>query len=187
MSHVEREIAAPMASPQRLADVVRALPSEFVDAPRELPVSMLLRLGEMARDGQVFLHSRLFAQWMHHAYPQECPFPHSVRGLSTLTPEEWSAQTGLEDLLDRTQVARLLATDFKHEGRGSEVVPWSSTEELVGFHWDGKQEGHGMWRKGMALLAVVSLAVPMMRAWSAALGTASTVPARPKMLEKQMV
>merc|ERR1719210_1035258 len=85
MSHVEREIAAPIASPQRLAEVVAALPSDFVDAPRELPASMLSRLreiGDLHRNGKVPLHSRLFAQWMHHAYPQECPFPHSVRGQS---------------------------------------------------------------------------------------------------------
>merc|ERR1719277_97016 len=133
---------------------------------------------------------------MHHAFPQECPFPHSVRGQSTLTPDEWSAQTGLEDLLDDAEVAQLIATESHQEvrgkrGRGSDLVPWSSTEELVGFHWDGKQEGkqegHSIWRKGMALLAVVSLAVPMMRALSAALGTASIAPGRPKSLEKQMV
>merc|ERR1719188_246763 len=109
MSHVEREIAAPIASLQRLVEVVSALPSDFVDAPRELPVSMLSRLSEMAElhgDGKVPLHSRLFAQWMHHAYPQECPFPHSVRGQSALTPEDWSTQTGLEDALDQAELTR---------------------------------------------------------------------------------
>merc|ERR1719192_2432638 len=107
MSHVEREIGAPIASPQRLAEVVAALPSDFVDAPRELPASMLSRLreiGDVHRTGKVPLHSRLFAQWMHHAYPQECPFPHSVRGQSTLTPEDWSAQTGLEHSLAREEL-----------------------------------------------------------------------------------
>jgi len=195
MSHVEREIAAPIASPQRLAEVVSALPSDFVDAPRELPVSMLSRLSEMAEfhgDGKVPLHGRLFAQWMHHAYPQECPFPHSVRGQSTLTPEEWSAQTGLEDSFDDAELARHAETDFHYEDRGSDVVPWSSTEELVGFHWEGlepKQGGHSIWRKWMALLAVACLIVPMMRTWSATLDTASVSlgAAGPKMLEKQMV
>merc|ERR550532_2613463 len=131
MSHVEREIAGPIASPQRLAEVVSALPSDFVDAPRELPVSLLLRLSEMAElhgDGKVPLHSRLFAQWMHHAYPQECPFPHSVLGQSTLTPEDWSAQTGLEHSLDRADLRRHAETDLHHEDRGSEVVPWSQKE-----------------------------------------------------------
>merc|ERR1719150_854158 len=128
MSHVEREIAAPTASPQRLAEVVAALPSDFVDAPRELPASMLSRLrkiGDLHRNGEVPLHSRLFAQWMHHAYPQECPFPHSVRGQSTLTPEDWSAQTGLEHSLDRTELALFAETELHHENRGSDVLPWS--------------------------------------------------------------
>jgi len=194
ISHVEREIAAPMASPQRLAEVVSALPSDFVDAPRELPVFMLSRLSEMAEfhgDGKVPLHSRLFLQWMHHAYPQECPFPHSVHGQGTLSPEEWSAQTGLEDSLDDADLAWHAETNLHYEERASEVVPWSSSEELVGFHWEGlqpKQGGHSMRRKWMAFSVVTSLAVAMMRAWRAldtagvALGTGG-----PKMSEKQMV
>merc|ERR1719220_267364 len=168
MSHVEREIAAPIASPQRLAEVVAALPSDFVDAPRELPASMLSRLHEIGdlHNGEVPLHSRLFAQWMHHAYPQECPFPHSVLGQSTLTPEDWSAQTGLEHSLDRAELAQH-AERASDEGRASEIVPWSDQEGLVSAHWQGlraKQplaqplaEVHSPWRKWMALLVVASL------------------------------
>merc|ERR1719189_3474211 len=102
-------------------------------------------------NGKVPLHSRLFAQWMHHAYPQECPFPHSVRGQSTLTPEDWSAQTGLEHSLAREKLAkhteraeRVARMQFEaerasDEGRASEIVPWSDQEELVSFHWEGRQ------------------------------------------------
>ena len=100
---------------------------------------MLSRLSEMAEfhgDGKVPLHSRLFLQWMHHAYPQECPFPHSVHGQSTLSPEEWSAQTGLEDSLDDADLAWHAEANLQYEERASEVVPWSSSEELVGFHWE---------------------------------------------------
>merc|ERR1719277_2415033 len=129
---------------------------------------------------------------MHHAYPQECPFPRSVRGQSTLTPEDWSMQTNLKYLLNNTELRLHAETDLDHEDRGIEVVPWSSTEELVSFHWEGlepKQAGHSIWRKWMALLAVACLIVPMMRAWSAALDTASAAlgTTGPKMLEKQMV
>merc|ERR1740123_2782291 len=206
MSHVEREIAAPIASLQRLVEVVSALPSDFVDAPRELPASLLSRLREMAEfhgDGKVPLHGRLFAQWMHHAYPQECPFPHNERGHSPLTPEEWSAQTGLDSLNDPEELAWHADTALITEDRGNEAVPWSSTEWLVGFHWHGvqpeqeghleglrpKPRGHSMWRKLMALLVVASLAVPVLRAWGAALGTASAASgaAGPRMLEKHMV
>merc|ERR1740129_457937 len=97
--------------------------------------------------------------------------------------------TGLEDSLDQAELARHAETYLHHEDRGSEVVPWSSTEELVGIHWEGlqpKQGGHSVWR-WMALLAV-SLAVAMMRARSSALDTAAVLgTARPRMLEKQWV
>ena len=62
-------------------------------------ISHLSEMAEFHGGGKVSLHDRLFAQWMHHACPQECPFIHGVRGLSTLNPVEWSAQTGLEDSL----------------------------------------------------------------------------------------
>jgi len=199
MSHVEREIGAPIASPQRLAEVVAALSSDFVDAPRQLPAHMLMRLRKIGdlHNGEVPLHSRLFAQWMHHVYPQECAFPHSARGESTLTPEDWSAQTGLEHSLDRAELAQH-AVKSGDGGRASEILPWSDHQELVSFHWEGflaEAEGssagpnmsaergaHSPWRKWMALLVLASLVVPQMRAWSAALGTAG-----PKVLEKQMV
>ena len=32
--------------------------------------------------GKVPLHGRLFAQWLHHAFPRECPYPHVQLGSS---------------------------------------------------------------------------------------------------------
>ena len=54
------------------------LSSSTVQAPRNLSQTLLRRLDEIAlgHDGTVVLHSRLFAQWMHQAFPRECPYPH---------------------------------------------------------------------------------------------------------------
>merc|ERR1719217_1962545 len=78
LHQLEDKIASPTADPARIAALVAALPSDTVDAPRNLSASLLQRLGEIAavHGGHVPLHGRLFAQWMHHAYPRECPFPH---------------------------------------------------------------------------------------------------------------
>merc|ERR1719203_373755 len=45
---------------------------------RTLPQWLLRRLDEVAahHGGRVPLHGRLFAQWMHYAYPRECRYPH---------------------------------------------------------------------------------------------------------------
>merc|ERR1719210_1097048 len=74
----ESRVAAPSAEPARIAEIVSSLPSDTVDAPRNLSAALLARLDEIAlTHGRVSLHGRLFAQWMHHAYPRECPFPHA--------------------------------------------------------------------------------------------------------------
>merc|ERR1719293_279780 len=92
MASLERSIANPVADPQRIAELVASLPSDTVSAPRELPALLRRRLDDIAgrHTGSVPLHGRLFAQWMHHAFPNECPYPHTSGSLAApLTPEEW--------------------------------------------------------------------------------------------------
>merc|ERR1719291_819104 len=98
MGHLERSIAAPSAPAGRIAELVASLRSESVDAPRNLSASLLSRLGEIAEhhSGAVPLHGRLFAQWMHHAYPLECPYPHEAGTTAPLTRGEWMKETGSE-------------------------------------------------------------------------------------------
>merc|ERR1719336_1670451 len=100
MGHLERSIAAPTASPGRIAELVSGLQSDTVDAPRNLSASLVSRLVEIAEhhDGLVPLHGRLFAQWMHHAYPLECPYPHAVGTTRPLTPDEWMDESGAEEI-----------------------------------------------------------------------------------------
>jgi len=77
LAHLERRIVAPEATPDRIIQLVEALPSATVDAPRQLSTALRGRLEAIAKHhgGRVPLHGRLFAQWMHHAYPRECAFP----------------------------------------------------------------------------------------------------------------
>jgi len=77
MEALEQQIARPAAVPQLVASVVAALPSSSVSAPRALPGSLLRGLDQIAAQhgGQVPLHSKVFARWMHRAFPAECPNP----------------------------------------------------------------------------------------------------------------
>jgi hypothetical protein len=96
MGHLERSVGGPLASEQQVIDLVSNLSSDTVMAPRELSPVLLHRLSEVAagNGGAVPLHGRLFAQWMHHAYPRECPFPHKAGDTSPQTPDEWMHETG---------------------------------------------------------------------------------------------
>jgi len=167
MGHLERAIAAPKASPEQIASLVAGLRSDTVDAPRNLSASLLTRLGEIAdhHDGLVPLHGRLFAQWMHHAYPLECPYPHAAGTSSPLTPDEWMESFGANQvessLEDRTHFIKQ-----KEVAKQSETLPWTHVEELVVAHkiQPTSQKGSNMLRKGLAFLAVVALAIPIARA-----------------------
>merc|ERR1719251_519998 len=98
--HLEKEIAAPSASPARIAAVVSSLHSDTVVAPRNLSASLLRRLDDIAglHGGLVPMHGRLFSQWMHHSYPRECPFPHVAGTMSPMSPDDWMAVNGIENL-----------------------------------------------------------------------------------------
>merc|ERR1719171_41575 len=98
LGRIEQELAAPAAPIQQLATLVSTIPSATVSAPRNLSAVLLGRLEEIAEahGGQVPLHGRLFSQWLHHAFPRECPYPHEVGTTSPMTPEEWMAETGID-------------------------------------------------------------------------------------------
>merc|ERR1719382_1294661 len=103
LGKIEAHLASPHAAPARISDVVSGLQSDTVDAPRNLSTVLLTRLNEIAANhaGQVPLHGRLFAQWLHHAYPRECPFPHTVGTVEPMYPEEFAERMGA-DLLEVT-------------------------------------------------------------------------------------
>jgi len=174
MLHLEGAIAAPAAEAERIAQLVASLPSDSVAAPRELPTALLGRLQDIATQhgGMVPLHGRLFAQWMHHAYPRECPFPHQAGTVSPLTPNEWMREAGQEDVKAsaaemQSQVARDTCSGLKTKtGPCSEArdLPWSSTEELFvsqGTSVQGQKEeqecGWTAFHIAMLLLAVALL------------------------------
>lgn len=140
LGEVERRIAAPTATPEMLAKVMVDVPSPTVKVPRGLPRALRERLDEIAEHhgGQVPLHGRLFSQWLHHAFPRECPYPHTAGDTNPQTPDEWMAD-GKEVLATAAERKQHTAArgasapradsndaDFPMEG-----VPWSQIEELV--------------------------------------------------------
>merc|ERR1719410_1713050 len=136
MDHIEHHFAAPTATPTEIVKLVSALPSSTVAAGRQLPEVLMRRLDEIAsrHDGHVPLHGRLFAQWMHHAYPRECPYPHISGTTRPQTVKEYRAQTNQspvlsKDVLKSTVEAAALKVEVPDEG-SDEVTLWSHQEEL---------------------------------------------------------
>lgn len=144
--HIERALGVPQAEPQNIADVVAQISSSTVSAPRNLSHILLQRLDEVAaqNSGKVQLHGRLFAQWLHHAYPRECPYPHVSGTTNPLTSAEWIEQTGThyrasnEELSEHASRASWhmpgATKTASHEEVAhlmEELLPWNPTEELV--------------------------------------------------------
>jgi hypothetical protein len=133
IGHLENQIAAPESSPERVAILVADLPSSSVAAPRAISQTLLSRLDEIAagHGGTVQLHGRLFAQWMHHVYPRECPFPHVAGTTNPQTPDEWLEATGEDSVATVEEMGELLQQLNETDELAVDSLPWSPEEELL--------------------------------------------------------
>jgi diadenosine tetraphosphatase ApaH/serine/threonine PP2A family protein phosphatase len=89
LGRLEELALAPEATPSMITSLIAKIPSSTVAANRTLSSWLHQRLDEVAKHhgGLVPLHGRLFAQWLHYAYPRECPFPHVSGMVDPLSPE----------------------------------------------------------------------------------------------------
>jgi len=134
MSHLEKEIDAPEAKPERIAALVADLSSSTVEAPRSLAPQLLARLDDAAahHGGTVQLHGRLFGQWMHHAFPRECPFPHVAGSTNPQTPDEWMTE-GAQSFASKAEMRRYAdqANSKETENQAPTELHWIHMEELL--------------------------------------------------------
>jgi len=177
--HLEVEIGTPVAAPARIAEVVSSMHSETVVAPRNLSAALIGRLEEIAslHGGHVPMHGRLFSQWLHHAYPRECPFPHVAGTTSPMSPDEWMAIYGIENLeASDEEMLKHNSMPLEEEStvdEHSEILPWTFAEELVARHLhrhEAPKTSSWIWsllRPAMACAALLSFAGPLVRTCSA--------------------
>jgi len=140
LGHLEENIGSPDAKPATIVSLVSNLPSRTVTSPQKLPASLLQRLEEIAVThlGAVPLHGRLFAQWMHHVYPRECPYPHITGTIDAKLPAEWKTLNGNtgtatdEEMKGHVELGAK-ATDSQVQGdlAVEDLMPWSHEEELI--------------------------------------------------------
>lgn len=170
MGEIESTIGEPTATPEMMLQIVGNItsPSSKDDDPPNLqgPLTEQLRRVAEAHGGRVPLHGRLFSQWMHYAFPRECPFPHKVGSYAqhTLTP----AAFGGGYIASKDEM-REHASASSNEEEAEETVnsedwmsQWSSEEELFA-DYTGKMnapwESRGGFSVGVLfLVAVVALA-----------------------------
>merc|ERR1719162_1867295 len=135
--HLEEKIGAPEAKADTIATLISLMPSSITT---KLTRQLRQRLDEVAahHGGMVPLHGRLFAQWMHHVYPRECPYPHISGTTDSKLPEEWMGATGTAGIATQEEMKEHIASAAQHvdaPGHGDlaveDLTPWSEEEELI--------------------------------------------------------
>merc|ERR1740123_2960362 len=170
MARLEGGIANPVAHPEQVAGLVAAMSSDTVSAPRNLSMPLRRRLDDIAgrHGGRIPLHGRLFAQWMHHAFPNECPYPHVTGALAApLSPMEvilTENQTGLflkasdEEMQTVLEAASTLNASDPLAMAAEPVLHWTEEEELwVGASVVPPSKGTPLLRRTMLGLALFSV------------------------------
>jgi hypothetical protein len=84
-NELEHQVLAPATSPERLLALVGNI------SETQLPEGLPEKLHAIAAQhgGEVPLHGRLFAQWLHFAFPHECPYPSVLENATALTASQW--------------------------------------------------------------------------------------------------
>jgi len=164
-SQLEKEFQSPDADPKEILAIVSGLSSSTVTGPRELSAPLIRRLEDIAEGhhGTVPLHGRLFAQWMHHAFPRECPFPHVAGTTNPQAASEWIEQAGTARATKQEMQQVTQAWEAAGLPEDEELTHWTHEEELVAPFQAKRRSESSMWggflRNVMFVSALVAAGV----------------------------
>ncbi|CAK0890469.1 unnamed protein product [Prorocentrum cordatum] len=182
LGEVEAGVGRPVGTPDEILRLVgnmtsqHALDGDADEGAPQVSASLRRQLEEIAsaHGGQVPLHGRLFAQWLHYAFPRECPFPHRAGAASARTPTEFGQGyiATPEDMREHANLA-----DAPQEPVDKEELQWmsqwSSEEELTA---DYRVHLRAPWERNVGSAAVLAAAALAL----AALGRAGGLGGSPK-------
>jgi len=139
LTEVERAVGGPSATPDVLLPLLGNLTTNSMIDPRPLPASLVAKLSGIAahNGGAVPLHGRLFTQWLHFAFPHECPYPH-------VTQKDGAGNTLTTSYFQGTAESMAHWTD-------DEMLPLVEVEDPAAFGF------RFVLRTGFMLLAVVAM------------------------------
>merc|ERR1719230_2561956 len=135
VAEVERGIAAPTGAVGDIAKIVAQISTDTVDAPRNLTTELISKLDSVAsrHGGRVPLHGRLFAQWMHHAFPNECPHPHISGTTAPQTTEAFARSGGVVAISSKERAQHIGTVHQEAEEDEAKSLLWDNQEELLSY------------------------------------------------------
>jgi len=170
MDEIEHKVLAPTASPERLLGIVSKISNV-----QALPQSLAEKLQAIAarNGGEVPLHGRLFSQWLHFAFPHECPFPAILKSADALATSQWQGSSFSASSEEKEH--HLLSADISSQASGDlEVEQLWIDHEVLPTHSE-PQSPLGTTVAGVVRVVVQIAALclglrSMYAAWDAAIG-----------------
>jgi len=132
LSEVEDFTGSPLASAEVILQALSNHSSPIDLNIVKLSKSMKAQLNDIARaspGGLVPLHGRLFAQWLHYAFPRECPFPHRAGETVALSPLEFGEQYAASE--EEMAAVAISAPVPMNSSEDDAMSQWSQEEELL--------------------------------------------------------
>jgi len=134
MGEIEAAIQEPLGDPSLILAIVENMTHDE-ESPVHMNRALRNQLFVIAKHngGKVPLHGRMFAQWLHYAFPRECPFPHKAGIRISQTPSEFG-----EDAIATIDTMKSVAAK-RHEPAAADSVAeeefwmtqWSDEEDLI--------------------------------------------------------
>merc|ERR1719335_1631844 len=154
LSQVEEGVKGPVAPPEQVLMAVLNMTEE--DDHIRFQGALLEQLDRIAKAhrGKIPLHGRLFGQWMHHAFPRECPFAHRAGSVQAKAPLEFG-----DDYLVTPSEVKKHVKEAKNRRRDLSDTSvdglWASQleaedEELLADYVEFA--GAGLWSKALSSL-----------------------------------
>jgi hypothetical protein len=151
--NLEAVVPSSKASPAQIIKAVETMPHAV-----EVSAPLRAKLDEVAEfhNGNVPLHGRLVAQWLHFAFPNECPYPHESGTISPKTPSEWRAERGdSADSVSDDEVNQIMELDAAFHPVSAEAAlkgSWRHTESLL-MASTASDENDYVWPQRLRILA----------------------------------
>merc|ERR1719456_231046 len=82
---------------------------------------MLEEVGAASDDGGINLHGRLLGQWLHYAYPHECPYPQLAGTSTPQTVKEYKMNVP-NNLIEQAKVVASTAEDMTLDPEAEEQM-----------------------------------------------------------------
>jgi len=157
MAKLEVALASPAVLPEDVGKAIEALPSSTVPT-RILPTVLRQRLTAIAQTngGLVPIYGRLFAQWMHHAYPRECPFPHLSGTTNPKSLDDWAAERSIDATPEEM---KYFASRRLREDGPLQLAPWIDEEELPTGALDPEDDSPVAWIWMQCLVSFAAMGV----------------------------